>query len=386
MHIAFIGGAGSVGRETLSAFTNCYERRSQEPLAISVVTRPGREDTARNCIDQVIEAHYTSDRAPFSAIQLQATSDYSTLTDVDLFVVLANNSKMSSERLGVSIGGGALNEIGLDGFEHRDTLSFHNFRLVSNICEDIKDISESDVRRDIYNKLNPPQVVMVTNQVNHMSALAREILPPETVLGFGGMLDSIRFRSHLGQVVQGRDAVKIDNVLTKINDCQIVGYHNRDMFLLRSSASELCKRIPNVVQDVLEEIRGRGLQQAICQTNVFDIEGKLQTPYLVPGRALATFLGAYVGVIRPIKESFDVALDEESVRRFGVEVGTNLSVPVDVYKGGYKISEFTVDKSERHRFREIVRHMNSQYEVLKGFCRTSGQQSTSLPPEPSYCL
>jgi len=212
-------------------------------------------------------------------------------------------------------------------------------------------------------------MIVVTNQSDMMAAVAREHHPdPARVLGFGGMIDSARFRDHAKQLAMAKNP----RALCPEIEGQMIGYHNMTQILLSSSFSHKVAFTEAETEQLVQDTRVTGARIAKLQRRADYVSSetgaKLDTgASIMPGTALALCALAVAGQGRMLIESFNTLLCSDThADHYGVGIVTALSVPIELGPDGYSVStDFMPTEQEKVALREAVRNMNADCKALR---------------------
>jgi malate/lactate dehydrogenase len=212
-------------------------------------------------------------------------------------------------------------------------------------------------------------VVVVTNQSDMMATVARQVLQPDRVLGFGGIVDSARLRT-----VAARTLAIPASRLTRGN--HMIGFHNADMLPLSSSLS--FQMPPRALGAVVSRTRRYGQEVSRLQ-KIASLPDANSGASVLPGYAVYVTVAAYVGASPAIEEAFNVVLPARAARVYGVESGSALSVPVRLSRGALAIVDrYPISVDEQRRLRAGQRRMIAACDALavsESAARDAGRRS-----------
>jgi len=120
----------------------------------------------------------------------------------------------------------------------RNIQSLKNTPLIANLCYEIKKIAPKN------------SVLMVTNQPDTMSELARSVLGKQKVYGLGCYLDTLRFKKIFADLA---------HLSPSDFEATILGFHSKNLFL-NDATFKTRKKIKN-----LEEIKQKALKRTILR-------------------------------------------------------------------------------------------------------------------------
>jgi malate dehydrogenase len=330
MRVAVFGASGKVGRQALQHLLF----NSDDEVDITLVSKS--PDRVRGMVADITSALPLLGRARASRAgqpRIDITGDASALRGSDLVVVVSGRwpSREQAREIEVVDPTGRLLQ------------SYVNFDMVQDIC------------RMVARNAPKAAVLMVTNQSDMMAAAAREILPPERVLGMGGMVDSARFRL-LSARATGRSP------RGHAEGDHMIGYHNGDMIPLASSLSFPVER--HLLEEIVRETREYGGMVSALQRHpsMPDVDSGAS---VLPGYAVYATIAAWTGLIGPIEEVFNVVLPRAAAARYGTEANGALGVPVRVGAGSYEIiTRYDLTVEEQRLLRRAQEKMNATYARL----------------------
>lgn len=311
MRVSIFGPSGKVGRQALQ---NLFLQNFAPDLELVLISR--NLDRLRGLLTDI---HST---LPLVGTQVHeprtiVTSNPCEVKGSDLVVIAAALWPSSDEAR-------ELETIDPSG---RLAQSYANFDVVTAVC---RQIAEHAPRAT---------VVVVTNQSDMMSAAARRILPPNRVLGLGGIVDSARFRLLAARA--------FERPLASTSRAHMIGYHNADMMPL---ASSLSFRLDGTDFDaIVDETRQFG-------ATISRLQRDGRAPHVdtgasvLPGYAIYATIAAFTGASGPLEEAFNVVLDGGSARLYGTSANHALSIPIRIFKGSYEVvSGYVVSEKEKHQ-------------------------------------
>ena len=224
--------------------------------------------------------------------------------------------------------------------------SYINLPVVQNITVQIKKYASS------------AYVIVGTNQSDMMAEVVRSILLPKKVLGFGGMVDSMRFRTLMKS--------KNEKNSYGLKGNHMIGYHNNEMVPLLSSVSRALAKYET--EQVVDEVRAYGSNVSKLQKN-FNFPNMNTGPSVLPGIAMSTIISAFAGKL-DLEESFNIVLNEKTAKFYGVQPNKALSVPIKISKGGYNVvTEYKISISEKNYLKQAQKNFYSSYNSLFQKCK-----------------
>ncbi len=320
MHIGFIGASGKVGRV---AVQNFYANNEAEDVRLTLYSpRHGKDRGLLLDIEGHLPMKPNDHKGRFVAMPANATDRFEDLKGANLVVISAGLWPSKEQR---------------EEFEKFDTTgrmvqTYANYELISDFSKQISSVAPDAL------------VLIVTNQTDMMAEVARQFLRAENVLGYGGILDSARFRMLLSKEENGND--KTGFVRGYENEKgHIIGYHNNEMIALASSLTT--KTNPDKIKRAVEETRKQGGAIAMMQRDPRSASMATGAS-IAPGYGVYRAMAALTGQM-PTEEAFNIVLTEKEVaEKYGVPQGSPLSVPICLKRGAYEVvSRFAVSPEER---------------------------------------
>jgi len=331
MKISIIGASGKVGREALKGLLFGGVLNGHELVLIAQNTNriSGTLADIRSAapvINQIFGKTYAEPKITIS-------TDYEFLRDSQLIIICAGvwpSASLKEEFRKVDPSG-------------RLVQSYANQSLVREIACEIGKYADD------------AHVIMLTNQSDMMSEVARDALPNANVVGMGGMIDSSRLRSLLAT----HTGLGLD-VLGKGN--HMVGYHNDSMFLLQSS---LTVNIGHNLEDIQDEVRKYGAHVSSLQKD-FNFPSMNSGASVLPGLALASTIAAFIGQSEPITESFTIRMNISAAHHYGIPADKAISVPVEVSEKNIMASiEYAISEDDTRRLLSAQQKFYNDYATLK---------------------
>lgn len=320
MHVGFIGASGKVGRV---AVQNFYANNEVEDVRLTLYSpRPGKDRGLLLDIEGHLPMKPNDRKGRFVAMPAKATDCFEDLEGANLVVISAGLWPSKEQR---------------EEFEKFDTTgrmvqTYANYELIADFSKQIASVAPDAL------------VLIVTNQTDMMAEVARQFLRAENVLGYGGILDSARFRMLLSKEENGEDKARFVRGYESEKG-HVIGYHNNEMIALTSSLTT--KASPNIIERAVEETRKQGGAIAMMQRDP-------RSASMATGASIAPGYGVYRAMTAltgqmPIEEAFNVVLtDKDTAQKYGVPLGAPLSVPIYLKHGAYEVSSrFSVLPEER---------------------------------------
>lgn len=342
--VSIIGAGGKVARE---AIRTIYERNTG-PLQLTLISRtPARAQGAALDVRSAMSLPREPQGRPLVKPLADCTDDI---------------KKVEGSRMVIVVAGTYLNAAEAELFRQKDasgrlSQAYANYHLMSEIAQQVSTYARGAL------------MVVVTNQSDMMADVARENHDyPWRVLGFGGMIDSARFRDYAAEALKTKAPFAPEPQI----EAHMIGYHNKDMILLDSSFSHKLALTSTETNQLVEDTRVAGAYVSKLQRRADfisnDTGAKLDTgASVLPGTALGLCALAVVGQGRLLTASFNTFLKTEALaKHYGVSLGTSLSVPIDLGPDGYSVSSaYPVAEQEKTALREAVRNMKADCAALR---------------------
>lgn len=259
-------------------------------------------------------SNFTSCKKNQSNMQLNYTNNITDLANADLLVVMAGQYPTMKEMAAAQ-----------HNNTTRELMSIVNYPFIEELSA-------------VVNKYNSNVfVIMVTNQVDYFTKKFQQLAKhdPKKIVGFGGVVDSNRFRTCLKEELE--KYFKVSSIRG-----HMIGYHNKDMFPLSRSirvndySLEALISRGMVTQTQLEESIDKATNATrIYGQNIFELNKNNITPFVDTGIMIAKAIlnlcfkrpTVFIG-------SFTVYMLEHSVAaRYYRVKDTFLSVPVLLQPG-----------------------------------------------------
>ncbi|OAI48777.1 hypothetical protein AYO45_04130 [Gammaproteobacteria bacterium SCGC AG-212-F23] len=233
-----------------------------------------------------------------------------------------------------------------------------NFPLIKKTCNDI-------------NKYAPNAIVyVVTNQVDMMTELARRELPKHRVLGIGGLIDSMRYKLVLANLLVEAGYFNICD--TSRISAHVICFHNGDMQLLKDSLKIDGKspnlsdqKLADLIDKAMEQTRplGKAISDLQKHPKRLDIDSGSS---ITPAKAVTDVIQA-MSTEKPLTAAFNIAMDSNTAQHYGVTLITGLSVPVVIQ--GLSItpmppSAFSISTAEKEKLKTAQEKLNKDTNAL----------------------
>lgn len=236
--------------------------------------------------------------------------------------------------------------------------TFENAPVIKNVARKIREYSPQST------------VIIVTNQSDMVSEIARATLNGTQTFGMGGILDESRFRKILASLLN--EHLPAYRRL-KANDlgAEIVGYHNNDMIVVAESlslpeyAQEILQRKPHLAHIALDETKAYGRK---ISKNIDSRHPTMHAGASIgPGAACWATIAALTGQRPPLKASFNSLVNKDQSQRYGICIGLHLSMPIVVDANGLSpaISVANCSFSEKATIANAVERMQENMGMLR---------------------
>lgn len=326
MKVVFYGASGKVAREALRELLTHNAAKDLE--LILVARNPDRVAGLVADIESVAPLMESKGHTPPS---IKITDDPQDIKGADLVIVSAATWPTAEQK----------SEFKKTDPSGRLAQAHSNFDLIQEIS------------RHVANYAPEATTIIVTNQPDLLAEVARGILKPEKVLGFGGMVDSTRFR-HL--------AHKLDTSIgDELNDAHMIGYHGDEMIPGMNSLPQALKDHPEL-EKIVSETRAYGSKVSKLQKN-FNLPNVDSGASVLPGYALYKMIVAWAHG-GEIIESFNVRLQGNQAADYGIRDGSALSVPMRIKNGKYEVCPSAADPTQWQHLREAQVKMEALYAEL----------------------
>lgn len=289
MKISIIGASGKVGLEVIRLLSE--QDDFVNPVTV-ILYSPNNTTKVFGYLQDLEESFIARDKSFAKNICFVLTSDIQLVQCSDLIIITAGLFATEEEK----------NAMLLKDISGRDIQSTKNLPLICDICNNLREISPLS------------QIIIITNQVDIMSAIAREILMTERIYGLGCYIDTIRFKNIFVQ-----EANK-NNIMLDINDIQanILGYHNNYLFLDSNNFRINCdiEKIFKLVDISIAKTILRGKEISDLQKDVHNPQLNSGSSKL-PAAALFNIIGSYTQPNRQLSVPLNRLLNIEEQNRLG---------------------------------------------------------------------
>lgn len=342
MKITYIGAFGKIGRVALrdicSTETSQYLKNKEEELEIVLIG----SDTAYS-LERLSGCHKDVSGAirlnEINGIKFVITDDYSKTAGSKVVICSAGKWPSMEEK----------EEFKKTDKTGRLCQSFANKKMIQDIFTKLDQYCQNAV------------ALIVTNQVDMMCNVARKCSKKMRVYGLTGAVDSTRF-------IQASESIVGEQL-----KCYMTCYHNNDMLPIKSSikcisTGETCNLDNETFDKVVNETKdiGRQISEGQAAGNKTGLDTGASE---LPGAAVARFVLAYCFGIREHIESYNTVIsDEKTAKIYGVEIGDELSIPVEVKQD--KILTYVdenviqLDEREKEHVKEAIENMKTNLKLM----------------------
>lgn len=232
--------------------------------------------------------------------------------------------------------------------------SFVNAPLVYNVAANIAKYSPDSM------------LIVLTNQSDTMASIARLHLPAQNVLGFGGMLDTARFKVALADILSNQTG---KSLAPHEVHAEIIGAHNDDMVLLLKSVkvppafhNHLDKH-PEYLQHALDITKLYG--RSISENSVPDTPNTNRGSYVAPAAACWEIISAMSGQrVTPVVSSFNIVPDERQRRFYGLPRDTEASLLMRIGLDGIRpVIGASCTRVEERKLNNCITNLKTQEEM-----------------------
>lgn len=334
--ITYIGGTGKIGRLALNKLVNEWPLDKELEIVLLSSDHEGSSEKLQSIADEL--------KKYGKNITFTITDNYKEMSNSELVICSAGKWPTPEQKA----------ELKKTDPTGRNVQSLVNKDMIYNIATEI-------------NKNCPDaKLLLLTNQVDTMCHVARQPMNPNNVVGLTGMVDSTRLKQNLRESNDGK-------LPEGINPTQLmmIGYHNSDMIPL----------LPEIDPKILEGTRTMG--GYISNLYREGLDPNVDTgASILPATAVAMFVEAFL-LGKILTEAFNVKIkDKEIAKQYGVEVGTELSIPVQI--GRNSIEQAKLEKELSSEQQEHLRKISEDMLVLqKQICPTLGREDLTKPKESS---
>lgn len=289
MKISIIGASGKVGLEVIRLLSE--QNDFVDPITV-ILYSPNNTKKVFGYLQDLEESLIVRNKFFAKNIYFFPTSNMQLVQHSDLIIVTAGLFATKEEK----------DAMLLQDISGRDIQSNKNLLLICDICNNLKEISPLS------------HIVIVTNQVDIMSAKAREILMTERIYGLGCYIDTIRFKNILVQ------EARKNNILLNIKDIQanILGYHNNYLFLDSNNFRINCD-----VEKIFELLDISIKKTILRGKEISDLQKDVHNPQLnsgsskLPAAALFNIIKSYTQSNQGLDIPLNRLLNTEEQNRLG---------------------------------------------------------------------
>lgn len=236
MKISIIGASGKVGSELirLLAEQNFFSLKTNV-----ILYSPNNYKKIYGLLNDLEEAALIRNQQFSKNIDFLPTNRINDIANSNLVIICAGLFANQEEKTKYT----------LTDLSGRDIQAYKNFPIINNLCEQIS--------------LHTPNtsVIIITNQVDIMSEIARKKLHSAKVYGLGCYLDTIRFK-------------KIFSTLTHLKqsefDAVLLGFHNQNLFI-QDASFQISSHLTNIEtykKSALQKTINRGKEISDMQKDI----------------------------------------------------------------------------------------------------------------------
>jgi malate/lactate dehydrogenase len=333
MRIGIIGSGGKVAKQALG-YMLMNGKFSETEIVVLHSKTPNKVKGVLLDTLGAMQLRASMEQKDISLPRISLSGNYEDLKNLDVVVITSGLWPAQKEK---------------DHFRKIDNTgrlaqSYANYHMIEEICGALAVHSPNCL------------VLVVANQSDMMARKAREFLSPERVIGVGGLLDTARFKLALA------GGISPVNLIIHANAVQahIVGYHNNDMCLLGDSLRVSSDIIPTDM-----EIEAALIQTKLAGAHISGLQKDFNYPQLnagptvLPGYAIYASIAALAGASPVLEGSYNVILSDANVAsKYGLIQGSELSVPIYLSCGAYKLSDsYSVTNSEKVHFQDAHKRL-----------------------------
>jgi len=343
MKIFVIGASGKVGRQCISSlfFSGALE-------SIHTVLHARNADRIRGFlldIESALPIYGVGSASLGKPYMIDVTSSLSDMEGADLVIVLAGRWATTEQK----------KQFGKIDASGRLVQSYVNYGLISAVARSINKYAATAT------------VLVVTNQSDMMAELTRSFTPNAKVFGFGGTLDTARFRVLLWKCLREKNHGK--KYTLRGIDGHLAGFHNNSMMYLRNTVSVDYGKLPRsswikVADIALHQTKefGKSISTLQKSTKLPSIDSGAS---ICPGYSVGNFILAFAGQREPLDGSYNSKISLKSSEIFGVSPGSNLSIPLRIGKNAIvPLPGVVVDEDEKELLRAAQNMLKTDMEMI----------------------
>lgn len=284
MKVSIIGSSGKVGLELTRLIA---EQNSFINPILVILYSLNNVNKVKGYLQDLEESILMQKKKFANHICFYPTSDIQDIKNSDLIVICAGKFATIQEKI----------ERADEDKTGRDIQSIKNVNMIKNICQDIKNTAENS------------KVLVVTNQSDVMSAVARTILNGKQVYGLGCYINTLRFKKIFIEELQKKGQ------LIEIKDihANILGYHNKYLFIeIENNSYFKYRDVSNIIEQCIQKTIYRGKE-------ISDMQKDIHLPYVnsgaskLPAAALFNIIEAFTQPNKVLDISLNRLLNEEEI-------------------------------------------------------------------------
>jgi len=335
MKVSILGAAGKVGSEVTRLLA---EQTSFSSKIDVVLYTPNNVQKISGQLQDLQESLLTLGKSFSNHVSFYPSNNLTDMKGSNLLVITAGLFASKEEKEAYKL----LDPSG------RNIQSFKNAPLVANLCYEIKKYAPKS------------SVLVVTNQSDTMSELARSILGKQKVYGLGCYLDTLRFKKIFADLA---------HLSYSDFEATILGFHSKDMFL-NDATFKINKKIKNAEEIKLQAIKhtiSRGKEISDTQKDVHHIEINSGASKL-PAACIFNIIKAYTQKDYPLTIPLNRLLEkaEKALIKGDIPIGVQLPCQIS-YK---KINTLQADLNQqdinslRQSLSSFITELNSFFENI----------------------
>ncbi len=312
MKISILGAAGKVGSELTRLLA---EQTSFSSKVDVVLYTPNNVQKISGQLQDLQESLLTLEKPFSSHVSFLPSNNLADIKGSSLVIITVGSFASKEEEEAYKL----LDPSG------RNIQSIKNAPLIANLCYEIKKYAPKS------------NVVVVTNQSDTMSEVARSVLGKQKVYGLGCYLDTLRFKKIFADLA---------HLSFSDFEATILGFHSKDMFL-NDATFKINKKIKNVEEIKLQAVKrtiSRGKEISDMQKDVHHLSLNSGSSKL-PAACIFNIIKAYSqkdsSITIPLNRLLEKA--EKGLIKEDILIGVQLPCQVS-YK---KISALQTDLNEQ---------------------------------------
>ena len=220
-----------------------------------------------------------------------------------------------------------------------------------NSARNIQSVFNFKIIKEIFAKLNiycpKTTTLMLTNQVDTMSQLAREVAPNMLVVGLGCMVDVVRFRQNI-RAVTGL-----------LSDALMIGYHHIGMIPFLQHAPKMSNGkllTQEEINEIVKKTSVMGGDISWGQRVGLD-QNKDTGASILPATAIAKFIKDYCFGVGSHYGSYNLLLNKEIANIYGLPENAALSIIVKISKDKIEPQKIVISKDIKNNLISTYKEM-----------------------------